>query len=75
MAIVIVHLFKGSVLIPITRGQTTDHEIGGRPCRSNIRQIHVKCNAFRQKKYSHLEKNPNEHDLGLYDNPTDDGSI
>ena len=23
--------------------------------------------AFRQKKHRYLEKNPNEHDLGLYD--------
>jgi hypothetical protein len=34
-----------------------------------IRQIHVKYNAFRQKKHRHLEKNPNEHDLGLYESP------
>src|SRR5262249_4259881 len=34
-----------------------------------VRQTHVKCNAFRQKKHRHLEKNPNEHDLGLYDIP------
>jgi hypothetical protein len=34
-----------------------------------MRQIHVKCNALRQKKHRHLEKNRNEHDLGVYDSP------
>jgi len=36
---------------------------------NRVRQIHVKCNAFRQKKHRHLEKNPNEQDLGVYDSP------
>ena len=38
---------------------------GEKDCASTLQIVHVKYNVFSQKKPRHLDKSPNEHDLGV----------